>query len=38
MSPFSRFYLAEDRHQKYYLKRFPDAMTKLGELYRPAAN
>lgn len=31
--PFSKFHLAEDRHQKYYLKRFPDAMAKLGELY-----
>jgi peptide-methionine (S)-S-oxide reductase len=31
--PYSEFYLAEDRHQKYYLKRFPDAIDKLGALY-----
>ena len=28
-----RFYQAEDRHQKYYLKRHPDAVDKLAELY-----
>jgi peptide-methionine (S)-S-oxide reductase len=33
IAPYSRFYLAEDRHQKYYLKRFPDAMNKLSMLY-----
>lgn len=31
--PISPFYLAEDRHQKYYLKRFPDAMRKLRHLF-----
>lgn len=31
--PYSRFYLAEDRHQKYYLKRFPNAIEKLSVLY-----
>jgi peptide-methionine (S)-S-oxide reductase len=31
--PYSRFHLAEERHQKYYLKRFPDAILKLSELY-----
>ncbi len=31
--PYSRFYLAEDRHQKYYLKRYPDAMNKLSAMY-----
>lgn len=29
--PFEAFYPAEDRHQKYYLKRFPDAMGKLEQ-------
>ncbi|WP_248926264.1 peptide-methionine (S)-S-oxide reductase MsrA [Paenibacillus hamazuiensis] len=33
VSPFSEFYLAEDRHQKYYLKRYPDAIAKLGAIY-----
>ncbi|MCZ8513959.1 peptide-methionine (S)-S-oxide reductase MsrA [Paenibacillus filicis] len=33
-APYSGFYLAEDRHQKYYLKRYPDAMEKLSALYR----
>ncbi|GIP40182.1 methionine sulfoxide reductase [Paenibacillus sp. J31TS4] len=27
------FYPAEERHQKYYLKRHPDALARLGELY-----
>ncbi|MFS0836465.1 peptide-methionine (S)-S-oxide reductase MsrA [Paenibacillus sp. 1P03SA] len=30
---YSVFYPAEERHQKYYLKRFPDALDKLGTLY-----
>ncbi|WP_345774045.1 peptide-methionine (S)-S-oxide reductase [Paenibacillus sp. H1-7] len=33
VAPFVRFYRAEDRHQKYYLKRFPDAYGKLSTLY-----
>lgn len=33
IAPFERFYVAEDRHQKYYLKRFPDAIAKLSALY-----
>lgn len=31
--PYSNFHLAEDNHQKYALKRYPDAIEKLGELY-----
>ncbi|WP_138755058.1 peptide-methionine (S)-S-oxide reductase MsrA [Paenibacillus sinopodophylli] len=31
--PASAFHLAEDRHQKYYLKRFQDAMDKLDNLF-----
>lgn len=33
IEPFSRFYLAEEKHQKYYLKRHPDALEKLCGLY-----
>ncbi|TCM86632.1 peptide-methionine (S)-S-oxide reductase [Paenibacillus sp. BK033] len=33
LSPFRTFYPAESRHQKYYLKRFPDAVEKLMSLY-----
>ncbi|NOV02284.1 peptide-methionine (S)-S-oxide reductase MsrA [Paenibacillus planticolens] len=33
VAPFSGFYIAEDRHQKYYLKRFPDAIDKLRPLF-----
>ncbi|MGO4275019.1 peptide-methionine (S)-S-oxide reductase MsrA, partial [Paenibacillus sp. TAF58] len=29
VAPFTVFYPAEDRHQKYYLKRYPDAIKKL---------
>ncbi|MCM3749408.1 peptide-methionine (S)-S-oxide reductase [Paenibacillus pasadenensis] len=29
----TKVYPAEERHQKYYLKRYPDALTKLLELY-----
>lgn len=31
--PAAPFTLAEDKHQKYYLKRFPDAIEKLSTLY-----
>lgn len=31
--PFRGFHPAEPRHQKYYLKRYPDAIAKLSELY-----
>ncbi|NMO94344.1 peptide-methionine (S)-S-oxide reductase MsrA [Paenibacillus lemnae] len=31
--PYTSFYPAEERHQKYYLKRFPDALEKLETLY-----
>jgi peptide-methionine (S)-S-oxide reductase len=30
--PYSKFYLAEDYHQKYYLKRFSKAVQSLNEL------
>lgn len=33
IAPDSGFHLAEDRHQKYYLKRYPHALEKLGTLY-----
>lgn len=33
IQPYSRFYKAEDRHQKYYLKRYPNAIEKLRTLY-----
>ncbi|OAB27138.1 peptide methionine sulfoxide reductase [Paenibacillus macquariensis subsp. defensor] len=33
IAPYSGFHLAEDKHQKYYLKRYPDALEKLGMLY-----
>ncbi|MBM7567059.1 peptide-methionine (S)-S-oxide reductase MsrA [Paenibacillus sacheonensis] len=33
LSPFRSFYPAESRHQKYYLKRFPDAVAKLSAIY-----
>lgn len=35
--PYSVFYRAEDRHQKYYLQRYPDAMEKLGMLFSTQA-
>ncbi|MBP1999067.1 peptide-methionine (S)-S-oxide reductase [Paenibacillus shirakamiensis] len=31
--PYEGFELAEERHQKYYLKRFPDALATMLELY-----
>ncbi|MBO9596237.1 MAG: peptide-methionine (S)-S-oxide reductase MsrA [Cohnella sp.] len=31
--PCAPFYLAEPRHQKYYLKRFPDALERLSVPY-----
>ncbi len=33
ISPFDGFTLAEERHQKYFLKRYPDAVRRLQELY-----
>ncbi|MBA2942602.1 peptide-methionine (S)-S-oxide reductase [Paenibacillus sp. CGMCC 1.16610] len=33
VAPFKGFYPAEDRHQKYYLKRYPDAIDKLSTLF-----
>ncbi|TVY07130.1 peptide-methionine (S)-S-oxide reductase MsrA [Paenibacillus cremeus] len=33
IASFKGFYIAEERHQKYYLKRYPDAVRKLGPLY-----
>ncbi|MEC0090525.1 peptide-methionine (S)-S-oxide reductase [Paenibacillus macquariensis] len=33
IAPYSGFHLAEDKHQKYHLKRYPDALEKLGMLY-----
>ncbi len=33
ISPYQEFTLAEDYHQKYYLKRYPDAIEKLKILY-----
>ena len=31
--PFDGFTEAEERHQKYYLKRYPKALEQLAELY-----
>ena len=33
ISPFTQFTPAEERHQKYYLKRYPKALEQLKELY-----
>ncbi|MEK3934609.1 peptide-methionine (S)-S-oxide reductase MsrA [Sporosarcina sp. FSL W7-1349] len=33
IAPFETFTLAEERHQKYYLKRYPTALEQLKELY-----
>lgn len=33
IEPYAQFYLAEDRHQKYYLKRYPNAVEQLSTLY-----
>lgn len=33
IAPLTAFYPAEPRHQKYYLKRYPDALAKLSSLY-----
>lgn len=33
ISPFSDFTTAEERHQKYYLKRYPKALEQLSGLY-----
>src|SRR5690606_4216098 len=31
--PFTQFTFAEERHQKYYLKRYPHAMAQLSDLF-----
>jgi peptide-methionine (S)-S-oxide reductase len=31
--PFSRFYLAEDYHQKYYLREVPDLAREFSRIY-----
>ncbi|WP_308635790.1 peptide-methionine (S)-S-oxide reductase MsrA [Paenibacillus silvisoli] len=33
IAPYYRFYPAEDRHQKYYLKRYPNAIEELSKLF-----
>lgn len=33
IAPFENFTLAEERHQKYYLKRYPKAIEQLKDLY-----
>lgn len=33
VEPLRAFHMAEPRHQKYYLKRFPDALAKTAERY-----
>lgn len=33
ISPFTGFTRAEERHQKYYLKRYPKALEQLAEIY-----
>ncbi|TWT27424.1 peptide-methionine (S)-S-oxide reductase [Planomicrobium sp. CPCC 101110] len=33
IAPFTGFTLAEERHQKYYLKRYPKALDQLENLY-----
>lgn len=33
IAPYEGLHLAEDHHQKYYLKRYPDAYGKLNILY-----
>lgn len=33
IAPFTQFTLAEERHQKYYLKRYPKAIDQLTALY-----
>ncbi|WP_301108036.1 peptide-methionine (S)-S-oxide reductase MsrA [Sporosarcina sp.] len=33
ITELQQFYLAEERHQKYYLKRYPGVLEQLSELY-----
>ncbi|WP_020620031.1 peptide-methionine (S)-S-oxide reductase MsrA [Paenibacillus daejeonensis] len=37
VAPCQAWYRAEERHQKYYLQRYPDALAKAQELYRDRA-
>lgn len=34
INPYHHFYIAEDRHQKYYLKRFPNAYMPILQYYQ----
>lgn len=38
IAPYSEFHLAEDKHQKYMLKRYPNAVEKLSTLYQAPAD
>ncbi len=38
IAPYSTFYLAEDYHQKYYLRRFKKAVVKLSSMYETESN
>ena len=38
IAPYSEFHLAEDRHQKHVLKRYPNAVEKLSTLYQTPAD
>ena len=33
IAAYSKFFKAEDKHQKYYLKRYPDAIASLSSIY-----
>lgn len=38
IAPYSRFYLAEDYHQKYYLSSVPDLKDEMAAIYPDAAD